>query len=270
MVFQPPLISAEPFRSTVATERVADWMDRQIAISAAVAECEPLKLVKVVFVGDSITDYWQMGDNPWHPGKRGGASIWSESFGQPESRNYALNVGITGDRTENVLHRITPKTEGGLGHLGDACLSPEFIVVMVGINNRWAGEEPLSASIYSGVLAVVQQIHLVKPEAIIVLQSILPYHETDINRDVIEPVNQQLAGFVQSQQHHSVIHYLDLYKDFHKTDGSIRHELFYDGLHPNEAGYRVWRDALVPFLDEVRKQLNAPEEGPLLPTGLGS
>jgi lysophospholipase L1-like esterase len=29
-------------------------------------------------------------------------------------------------------------------------------------------------------------------------------------------------------------------------------KLFTDGLHPNEAGYIVWRDRLVPFLAQLR------------------
>ncbi len=249
------LAVAGSFRSAVPTERVADWIKRQQAISAAVAQCEEMKKVRVVFVGDSITDYWQMGDNPWHEGARGGAAIWAESFDDASSPNHALNVGITGDRTENVLHRITPQSAGGLGHLGDDCLAPEFVVVMIGINNRWAGEEPLTESIYAGVAAVVEKVRQVKPAAIVVLQSILPYHETEINRRVIEPVNERLAELPRAHPEGASIRFLDLYPLFLRADRSLRDELFYDGLHPNEAGYRVWRDALVPFLERIRNSM---------------
>ena len=37
-----------------------------------------------------------------------------------------------------------------------------------------------------------------------------------------------------------------------KRSTEIDFSLFTDGLHPNEAGYRVWRDRLLPFLDEQR------------------
>jgi hypothetical protein len=32
-------------------------------------------------------------------------------------QNLALNIGISGDRTEHLLLRILPKAQGGLGQL---------------------------------------------------------------------------------------------------------------------------------------------------------
>jgi hypothetical protein len=40
--------------------------------------------VRLVFLGDSITDFWHLGPNPWFPTLRCGRTIWDESFaGQP-------------------------------------------------------------------------------------------------------------------------------------------------------------------------------------------
>ena len=36
---------------------------------------------------------------------------------------------------------------------------------------------------------------------------------------------------------------------------------FTDGLHPNAVGYRVWRDALVPFLQKMRATMPAASAG---------
>ena len=38
---------------------------------------------------------------------------------------------------------------------------------------------------------------------------------------------------------------MDLYPHFLTAEGRQNSALFYDGLHPSEAGYVVWRDVLV-------------------------
>lgn len=45
---------------------------------------------------------------------------------------------------------------------------------------------------------------------------------------------------------------LDLYPSFVDAQGRQEARLFVDGLHPSEAGYRLWRDRLVPALASAR------------------
>jgi lysophospholipase L1-like esterase len=45
---------------------------------------------------------------------------------------------------------------------------------------------------------------------------------------------------------------LDLYPAFVDGQGKQDPRRFVDGLHPSEAGYRVWRDRLVPALVAAR------------------
>ena len=133
--------------------------------NAQVADSARMAAVKLVFVGDSITDFWLMGDDPWIPGRMHGRKIWDESFGGAVPENRSLNVGISGDRTEHLLHRILPKTQGGLGQLDATALEPEFFVLMVGINNSYAAEAPVADSVYQGVVAVMRALHARKPRA---------------------------------------------------------------------------------------------------------
>ena len=46
--------------------------------------------------------------------------------------------------------------------------------------------------------------------------------------------------------------WLDLYPAFLNAQGQQDARLFVDGLHPSEAGYRVWRDRLLPALSAAR------------------
>ena len=244
--------TAREFASTQPTARVEYWQERQAVIAAQVADVASLRAVKLVFVGDSITDFWLLGDDPWIPGRMHGRRVWDESFGGTVPQNLALNIGISGDRTEHLLFRILPKVQGGLGQLDAPELAPEFFVLMVGINNSYAPEMPVADSVFEGVLAVMRSLHARKPGARIILQSILPTSEPSRDDTVVRPVNLRLSALARSTEFAGFTTWLDLYPAFVDAQGKQDPRLFVDGLHPSEAGYRVWRDRLVPALAFAR------------------
>jgi lysophospholipase L1-like esterase len=241
------------FASTQAAARVEYWQQRQAEIDRQVSDTDRLSAVKLVFVGDSITDFWLLGDDPWTPGRLHGRRFWDESFGGADAHNRALNIGISGDRTEHLLFRMQPKSEGGLGQLDAPQLAPEFFVLMVGINNSYAPEQPVADSVFEGVLAVIRALRKRKPAARIILQSILPTSEPERDDGVVKPVNSRLVGLEREPEFAGAIVWLDLYLSFVDKLGRQLSHLFIDGLHPNEDGYRVWRDLLVPALKVARR-----------------
>ena len=243
---------AADFVSTNPAARVEHWQRREAEINAYIRDSKDLKNVKLLFVGDSITDFWLFDDNPWVSGQKYGRPVWDESFGKPNTENFGLNIGISGDRIEHVLYRILPKTSGGLGQLDAPDLNPEFIVTLIGINNTWAEEKPVVDSVYEGVRVVLAALHERKPKARIILQTLLPTNDEVKNRDVVRPVNQRLRQLVASPPFSGFISLLDLYPAFVDGSGAQVPGYFTDGLHPNVKGYRVWRDRLVPFLQQVR------------------
>lgn len=244
--------------STRPIARVEHWQQRQAAIDAQVSAGANLRPVKLVFVGDSITDFWLLADDPWIPGRMHGRRIWDESFGGAVSENFALNIGISGDRTEHLLFRILPKSQGGLGQLDSDDLTPEFFVLMVGINNSYAAENPVADSVVEGVIAVMRSLHARKPNTRIVLQSLLPTSEIPRDRDVVNPVNARLAAVAQDAEFAAFTSWLDLYPSFVDDSGRQRASLFVDGLHPSEEGYRIWRDHLVSALSLERARNHMP------------
>jgi lysophospholipase L1-like esterase len=243
---------ARDFASTRPAARVEYWQQRQAAIDAQLADAARLRAVKLVFVGDSITDFWLLGDDPWIPGRFHGRSVWDESFAGTVPQNLALNIGISGDRTEHLLFRILPKAQGGLGQLDAEALAPEFFVLMIGINNSYAAEMPAADSVYEGVLAVMRALHARKPGTRLLLQSILPTAEPARDDTVVKPVNRRLATLARSAEFAGFTTWLDLYPAFLDAQGKQNARLFVDGLHPSEAGYRVWRDRLVQALAAAR------------------
>ncbi len=251
----PPAVAAPTatgFVSTRPAPRVEHWQKRQQEISRALINRQRMAATRLVFIGDSITDFWLFDLNPWVDGQYYGRQVWDESFAGRVSQNLALNIGISGDRTEHVLHRLQPRAQGGLGHLDAPGLRPEFLVVMLGINNTWAAESPVADSVFDGVRAVLVAAHQRQPRARIVLQSLLPTNDPVKNREVVEVVNQRLKALTLSPEWAGFTRWLDLTPGFLDAQGQQRPELYTDGLHPNREGYRVWRDLLVPFLQAER------------------
>jgi len=245
-------VQAKDFVSTQAQPRTEHWQRRQADIDTQLQDTAALPAYKLVFVGDSITDFWLFHDNPWGQG-RYGRRIWDESFAGRDPANRALNLGISGDRLEHALHRLKPRVEGGLGVLDAPGLRPEFLVVLIGINNTWAGEAPLADSVFAGVQAVLTSLRQRQPQARLIVQSLLPTNDPQKNREVVLPVNQRMVALLASPPWAGQARYLDLYPSFVDGQGRQIDRLFTDGLHPNEDGYRVWRDRLVPALQQARQ-----------------
>lgn len=233
------------FNSEIPTARVDYWQKRAAEIGLKLADKQSLKTFRLVFVGDSITDFWHLDANPWFAGQYCGRAIWDESFAGAVPAQTALNLGVSGDRIEHVLHRLLPAAQGGEGWLDRRDLQPDTIFVMLGINNSFDSENPATTSLYKGIVAAVARIHERKPKARIVIQSLLPTDSDMKNRNLVLPVNAMLRDYAAGAKG---IAYLDLYPSFVDESGAQRRNLFNDGLHPSRDGYRVWRDRLIGLL----------------------
>lgn len=251
--------AGQNFVSTQPRERVEYWQKRLAEITSQLQQERTLTAVRLVFLGDSITDFWTMAENPWFPGQRMGRTVWNESFAGSSRQNLALNLGISGDRTEHVLRRILPRGAGGLGELDAVDLNPDFVIILVGVNNTWDAETPVVESVLAGIRAVVEAVHERKPRARVILQSLLPLQDEAKNQAVIQPVNRRLRDLTGSAPLSAYTTFLDLYPAFVDSTGRQIADRFADGVHPNESGYRAWRGLLVPALDRVRAAgLNTP------------
>jgi lysophospholipase L1-like esterase len=126
------------------------------------------------------------------------------------------------------------------------------MIVMLGINNSWAAEQPATESIYQGVLTNLRALHARKPESRIVLQSLLPTNDSAKNKELVMAVNKRLETLVGNSEFSNYTVYLNLYPSFTDSSGVQISNYFTDGLHPNDTGYQVWRDRLIEFLKQIR------------------
>ena len=192
----------------------AHWMARHQAINARAQHGD----VDLIYVGDSIVEYYE------HQGK----DTWDRYY----APRHALNLGISGDRTEHVLWRLAHGNLDGI--------TPQLAIVMIGQNN---GGHNTAEEIGAGVSAVVQTIRAKLPSTKILLLAIFPRREKPTEEREVLAKASRIAG--QLADNHTMV-YMDINTLFLRPDGSIPAELMPDFEHPSAKGYRLWAEAIEP------------------------
>ena len=180
----------------------------------------------IVMVGDSITHRWE---------REGGEG--RELFAELRKTYSILNLGYGGDRTEHAVWRMeNGELEG---------YKAKLFTVMIGTNNR----ERDTNAIAAGVKRIVETIRRKHPESKIVLMPIFPRGATaeDGNRKRNEKVNEVIVNLADGE----TVLWLDFNDRFFNADGVLTKEVMNDLLHPNENGYRIWLDAILPVFREI-------------------
>lgn len=213
------------------------WATRHEALKAKAAKGG----YEVVFLGDSITHFWE----------KSGKAVWAENFA--EGKYKSLNCGFAGDTTENLLWRIDDGELDGL--------DPKAFVLLIGTNNTGhrdiRAEPPLDTVL--GVKESVDRLRTKFPKAKVVLHPLLPRGEGPDNAVQVrnDAVNRALSFLADGTN--------VLWCSFNgrlTKGGWIGKDLFPDLLHPAEEGYRIWATALKPFLDFA---IDGGEKSPVTP-----
>ena len=184
--------------------------------------------VDVLLVGDSITIQW-------------GAS-WAKQF--PERK--AVNIGIGGDKTQNVLWR--------LDHGGVDGLQPKTIVLMIGNNNMFFTPETGVAAAAKGVEACARNLREKFPDAELIVAKILPCHapKSRFYEDILL-TNAEIDKLNLGAD--PKIRVLDLTADFLNPDGTIKNALYTpDNIHLSPEGYAAYAARLKPLLEATSKR----------------
>lgn len=179
--------------------------------------------VDVLLVGDSITIQW--GDS------------WMKHF--PDKK--AVNIGIGGDKTQNVLWR--------LDHGGVEGLQPKAIVLMIGHNNLFFTPETGIEAAAKGIEMCVKNLREKFPDAPLIVAKILPAHAPG-NRFYEDIKLTNVALDLLKLEGDPKVRVLDMTTDFMNADGTLKKELFtLDHIHLSPAGYAVYAERLKPLLE---------------------
>ncbi len=195
------------------------WQARHAAMNARVAEGN----VDLLWIGDSIVQNWE----------RQGKSTWRKYY---EDR-HAVNLGISGDRTEHVLWRLDHGNIDGI--------SPKLAIVMIGQNN---GSINTGTEIGEGVRAVVGKLREKLPNTKVLLLAIFFRGEyPGEERERLTTANNMAAALADGEH----VFYLDVNHIFLREDGSIPKLLMPDFEHPSRKGHRIWAEAIEPTVAKL-------------------
>lgn len=185
---------------------------------------------EVVFLGDSITEAWRL------------SPAYDKYFG----RYSPLDLGISGDYTQNLLWRIEHGEVDGLG--------ARVAVVMIGVNNLAGSFSPEQTA--SGVHAVLAALRARLPSAFILLLEILPARQlaSDPLRQKIHDTNVLLQKLAEPGR----VSVHDVGARLLEPDGSLSKETARDFLHPTSSGYERMSEALAPLVEAALNERTAP------------
>jgi lysophospholipase L1-like esterase len=169
---------------------------------------------RVVFIGDSITDYWKLAD--YFPGKP------------------YLNRGIDGQTTPQMLVRFRQDVID---------LDPRVLVVLAGTNDVAGVTGPtrnqdIEANYAS--MAELARWHHIR----VIFSSLLPvnnYTEDAKESFALRPQQRILAlnRWLKNYCAKNKLVYLDYFSALVDDKGMLKRDLTDEGLHPNAAGYKI-------------------------------
>lgn len=195
------------------------WQARHRAMNQRAQEGH----VDLVYIGDSIVGNWK-----WE-----GKPVWDHYY----AKRNGLNLGISGDRTQQVLWRLQHGNIEGI--------SPKLAIVMIGQNNGPfnSGEE-----IGAGVSAIVRTLREKLPHTKILVLGIFPRGEKPTpERAVLAKANEVASKLADGKQ----VFYLDVNHLFLRPDGSIPATRMPDFEHPSKEGFQVWAEEIEPKVAEL-------------------
>ena len=181
-----------------------EWLERHRAIAEQVERGDKHSVI----FGNSIVHYWGGAHRT-----ENGREVWADKM------QAFINAGCGWDRIENLLWRIYH------GEL-DGC-ELEEIVVMIGTNNL---DRDGDEDIVEGVRFLLSAIRVRQPKAQIKVVGLLPRRDKEQR---VKLLNKQLRVMAKQEGYC----YIDAGKGLLLKNGKIDEALFFDGLHPNNAGY---------------------------------
>lgn len=173
---------------------------------------------RVVFMGDSITDFWQQ-----------------PRFGFFPRKGY-IDRGISGQTTPQMLVRF---------HRDVIDLAPKAVVILAGTNDIAGNTGTVADEDVEEALSMMAELataHEIK----VVLSSILPISEYHVMGTMapqtttrpmarIRAINTWLKQYAAEHKHV----YLDYFTAMIDEKGLLKTELSQDDLHPNAQGYAI-------------------------------
>jgi lysophospholipase L1-like esterase len=187
-------------------------------------KAQPAEQGRVVFLGDSITDGWKL--NVSFPGKP------------------YVNRGISGQVTSQMLVRMYPDVID---------LKPAAVALLAGTNDIARNNGPTTAAmIEENVMAITElaQAHGIK----VVLCSVTPiadYGRVKMSEGRPPADILKINAWMKAYAAKAGAIYCDYFSALADENGALKPNISMDGLHPNEAGYKLMAPVVQAAIDQA-------------------
>lgn len=179
---------------------------------------------RIVFMGDSITEFWSLTDSEYFAGKP------------------YVNRGISGQTTPQMLIRFRADV---------IALKPAVVVVLAGINDIAGNTGPATLDMIAN--NIFSMAELAKANNIkVILCSVLPAYDFSWkpNQNPAEKVvalNKMIKNYADANG----ILYLDYFSAMKDERNGLKTAYSGDGVHPNKLGYQVMAPLAEKAITEV-------------------
>lgn len=181
---------------------------------------------RVVFMGNSITEFWRVNDSLFFTG------------------SY-VNRGISGQTTPQMLVRFREDVIN---------LKPAMVVILAGINDiaENTGANKLE-NVFGNIVSMVQLAQAAHIK--VVISSVLPanhfpWRPSIIPTETVIKLNQMLKNYADQNN----IVYLDYYSAMVDNEKGLPKTLSGDGVHPNLAGYKIMEPLVIKAIADAMKR----------------
>ena len=186
---------------------------------------------RVVFLGDSITDFWGRGveRGKFFPGKP------------------YVNRGISAQTTAQMLLRFRADV---------VALKPRVVIILAGTNDIAGNTGPATDGMIEDNLASMSEIAQANGIKV-VLSSLLPVNDLFYADETESRPQRRIRAINDWLRDYAAVKgfaYLDYYSVFADANGLMKPDLSNDGLHPNTRGYRLMESLAQQAIDQALRR----------------
>jgi lysophospholipase L1-like esterase len=203
-----------------------DWAGVCRYHAANVAALRAREAPRVVFMGDSITENWVMGDPGFF-------------------EHGILGRGIGGQTSPQMLVRFRADV---------VALHPKIVHILAGTNDVAGNTGPTSPQDFEN--DIMSMVEIAQANGIRVILGSIPPAAGFSWRPELKPVAQiaELNAWLRDYAGRANVEFIDYYSALVGSAGELKRELSNDGVHPNRDGYAIMRRLVEPKLAPARER----------------
>lgn len=216
--------------AAVATPKDNSWW---VTRHEKVIETNKTKNPQLILIGNSILNMLDNIDRK---------PVWEKYL----NKYNTVNMGFSGDRTENVIWRLENGEIDGI--------HPKVALLLIGTNNT-DGNHYLEITQPDELAAATWKICTIIRKKLsdteILLLGIFPYgYKPNYRNNINQATNKITSKFPERDAH---IHYRDIGNIFLDANGEVKKSLMNDYLHPNVEGHLLMFQAIENDISNLMK-----------------